>query len=323
MIKFRCPLCLLKLKLPDDVSDDYLTCPGCDSEIETPSPHYYNKEMIDKYEIDMLLGSGNAGEVYLARDAIMDKTVALKLLIDFGQIDSETQQRFLREAQTLSALEHPNIIKAINAGRYEQGFFIAMTYVDGYTIKGLLAKDSERFSEEYMLKVCYKIADAMEYAWETGAFIHRDIKPANIMICRNTENIYLTDLGLAKSVKSTVNITNPQLIVGSPYYMSPEQISASSIDFRSDIYSLGATLYHMAAGVPPFAGIPMEQIILKKHNTLPEDIKNICPGISNELERLIKFLMHINPDERPQSWAELKEYLKGTRSLPKVSTEEI
>ena len=320
MIKFRCPLCLLKLKLPDEISDDSLTCPGCENEFETPSPQYFNKEMVDKYEIDMLLGHGNAGEVYLAKDAIMDKTVALKLLIDFGQIDSETHQRFLREAQTLSALEHPNIIQAFNAGRYEHGFFIAMTYVDGYTLKGLLMKDYERFNEEYMLKVCYKVADAMEYAWEKGAFVHRDIKPANIMICRTTNNIYLTDLGLAKSVNSNVNITNPQLIVGSPFYMSPEQITASSVDFRSDIYSLGATLYHMACGVPPYHGMPMEQIILKKSTTLPEDIKNIKPDIPNELERLIKFLMQTDPGKRPQSWAELKEYLKGARSLPKLNS---
>ncbi|MCM8531864.1 MAG: serine/threonine protein kinase, partial [Lentisphaeraceae bacterium] len=285
MIKFRCPFCLLKLKLPDEISEDSLTCPACESDFETPSPQYFNKEMVDKYEIDMLLGHGNAGEVYLARDAIMDKTVALKLLIDFGQIDSETHQRFLREAQTLSALEHPNIIQAFNAGRYEHGFFIAMTYVDGFTVKSLLQKDSERFTEEFMLKICYKIADAMDYAWEKGAFVHRDIKPANVMICRSSNNIYLTDLGLAKSVNSSVNITNPQLIVGSPFYMSPEQITASTVDFRSDIYSLGATLYHMASGVPPYHGMTMDQIILKKHNTLPKDIKDVNEDISEGLER--------------------------------------
>ncbi len=316
MIKFRCPFCLLKLKLPDELSEDSLSCPGCDSEFEAPSPQYFNKEMVDKYEIDMLLGHGNAGEVYLARDVIMDKTVALKLLIDFGQIDTETHQRFLREAQTLSALEHPNIIQAINAGRYEHGFFIAMTYVDGYTLKNLLIKDPKRFTEEYMLKMCYKVADAMEYAWEKGAFVHRDIKPANIMICRTTDNIFLTDLGLAKSVNSNVNITNPQLIVGSPYYMSPEQITSSTIDFRSDIYSLGASLYHMAAGVPPYHGMPMDQIILKKSNTLPHDIKEIRPDIPKGLERLIKLLMQTEIDKRPQSWSELKEYLRGQKPLP-------
>lgn len=323
MIKFRCPFCLLKLKLPDEINDDSLNCPGCDNEFETPSPRYFNKEMVDKYEIDMLLGHGNAGEVYLAQDTIMDKTVALKLLIDYGQIDSETHQRFLREAQTLSALEHPNIIQAFNAGRYEHGFFIAMTYVDGFTVKSLLTNDFERFSEDYMLKICYKVADAMEYAWNKGAFVHRDIKPANIMICRSTDNIYLTDLGLAKSVNSTVNITSPQLIVGSPFYMSPEQITAAKVDFRSDIYSLGATLYHMACGVPPYYGMPMEQIILNKSKLPPKDISSIKPGISNALERLIKFLMQTDPGRRPQSWSEIKEYLKGSRALPHTVLESV
>ena len=319
MIKFRCPLCLLKLKTADDFSDDYLTCPGCEKELEVPSPHYDNGEMIDKYKIDMLLGQGNAGEVYLAQDVIMDKTVALKLLIDFGQIDNETHQRFLREAQTLSSLKHPNIIEAINAGRYENGFFIAMTYVDGYTVSSLMEKNPEKLlKEEFMLKLCYKVADAMDYAWEKGSFVHRDIKPANIMICRVTDNIYLTDLGLAKSVNSGVNITNPQFTVGSPFYMSPEQITEPAIDFRSDIYSLGATLYHMACGVAPFYKMPPDQIIMKKSSVLPVDIREIRPDIPKGLEKLVKFMMQKDPARRPKSWKEVKDYLKGAKPLPSL-----
>ena len=106
MIKFRCPLCLLKLKLSDDLSEDTVSCPGCSHEFDTPSPHYYNKEMIDKYEIDMLLGFGNAGEVYLARDVIMDKVVALKLLIDHGQVEQPMDQ-FILPVQIDACDENP------------------------------------------------------------------------------------------------------------------------------------------------------------------------------------------------------------------------
>jgi serine/threonine protein kinase, bacterial len=240
MIKFRCPLCLLKLKTADDFSDDYITCPACKNQLEVPSPHYDNGEMIDKYKIDMLLGQGNAGEVYLATDVLMKKTVALKLLIDYGQIDEETNQRFLREVQTLSALEHPNIIKAINAGRYEQGFFIAMSYVDGHTVESLMDKEPGKLLDEnFILKVCYKVAEAMDYAWNHSEIVHRDIKPANIMVCREAGTIYLTDLGLAKSFRNSLNITGAQFTLGSPFYMSPEQITEPEFDYRRDIYSLG------------------------------------------------------------------------------------
>lgn len=316
MIKFRCPLCLLKLKTADDFSDDHLTCPGCHNELEVPSPHYDFGDMIDKYKLDLLLGQGNAGEVYLATDSIMNKTVALKLLIDFGQIDDETQQRFVREAQTLSALEHPNIIKAINAGRYEQGFFIAMSYIDGHTVERLMEQADGLLEESLMLDVCNRVADAMEYAWNEGYFVHRDIKPANIMICRYTKNIYLTDLGLAKSTSNSINITDPQFTLGSPFYMSPEQITETNIDFRSDIYSLGATLYHMACGTPPYSERRPDQIVILKSHQEPKDIRLINPNISQKLENLVKFMMHSDLRQRPQSWKDLKNYLNETIAIP-------
>ena len=158
----------------------------------------------------------------------------------------------------------------------------------------------------------------MEYAWHKAALLHRDIKPANIMIDRNSGIIYLTDLGLAKSAKSSVNITNPQFTLGSPCYMSPEQIVSVKIDHRSDIYSLGATIYHLAAGQPPFHKMPPDQIILKKSTILPKDINKIRSDIPEKISKLVKFMMAHNPTDRPQTWSEVKEYATGNKPLPSL-----
>ena len=305
MIKFRCNNCLQKIKIPDDYADDYLNCPKCQKGLETPSPLYYNGEMIDKYEVDMLLGKGNNGEVYLARDTILDMEVALKILIDHGKVDEETKSRFLREVQTMAKIDHPNVVYAKNAGRFDKGFYIAMTYVNGFTLEDLL--DKKAVDIELIRKTCLVVASAMSAVWDQHKIIHRDIKPANIMCCKDSGSLSLTDLGLAKSLQSgNVDITSSDFVLGSPYYMSPEQVKSSDLDCRSDIYSLGATLYHLACGVPPFSRMTPYDILVKKtSHEPPADVLKINKTLPEGLVKLIRLMMRSDKNDRIQNWEEV------------------
>ncbi len=263
------------------------------AELEPNSP-LINKE-IGHYNIKKLLGKGGMGEVYLAQDSKLNRKVALKLLPPELTDEKDRLKRFVREAQAVSALNHPNILTIHEFGTEGNHHFIVMEFVEGVTLREKMAGGQMSINEA--LNVAVQVASALSAAHETG-IIHRDIKPDNIMIRRDGIAKVL-DFGLVKLTETNNNIhrtdsnaatrphfqTNPGALMGSANYMSPEQARSSDVDARTDIFSLGVVLYEMLAGQKPFVGdSPVETMnaIIKDE---PPDLAEINAKISPALKK--------------------------------------
>jgi serine/threonine protein kinase len=219
------------------------------------------------YELMEKLGGGAMGVVYKARQLSMDRIVAVKLLRNRLSKDPVYIKRFVQEAKLAAKLAHNHIVQAIDVGECNGFYYFVMEYVEGPTVAELLAKKG-RFSEKESLTIVLHVARALEHA-ASRKLIHRDIKPENIMITKEG-GAKLADLGLAReTTDKAAKVVESGLAIGTPYYISPEQARGrTDIDSRSDIYSLGATLYHMVTGQPPFSGVDPREVMLK-HLTDP------------------------------------------------------
>jgi serine/threonine-protein kinase len=220
---------------------------------------------LGRFEILSELGKGAMGVVYLAKDPSIGRLVAIKTIRASGgdEDDSESREfreRFMREAQTAGILSHPNIVTIYDVGEdTESGVsFIAMEYIEGKTIKSLLG-DVNQFPSDQIADIIGQVAEALDYAHRKG-IIHRDIKPANIMITTDGK-VKITDFGIAKVASS--NLTTTGQFLGTPNYMSPEQVTGASVDGRSDIFSLGVVLYEMLSRRKPFSGENLTTISYK------------------------------------------------------------
>ncbi|MBI3725029.1 serine/threonine protein kinase [bacterium] len=256
-------------------------------------------EPIKGYELMERLGTGAMGAVLKARKKDTGEVVALKILKPDLAKDMEFVQRFNREALAVQALNHPNIIRAVQVGRSGEYHFFAMEYVDGETASKII-KVRGKIGERLALSVVRQVASALEHAWK-HKIIHRDIKPDNIMITRTGE-AKLTDLGLARTVHQQSTLTITGVVMGSPAYISPEQATGEkNLDTRSDIYALGASLYHMLAGVVPYDGDSPLQVMLRHMNDPLPDVRQKEPGISEATRRIIFKMMAKRPESRFQS----------------------
>src|SRR5262249_44362207 len=220
---------------------------------------------LGRYEVLSELGKGAMGVVYLARDPVIGRMVAIKTIraSSMGDDDSESREfreRFIREAQTAGILSHPNIVTIHDIGEdaETQISFIAMEYIEGKTLKGLLLEKAA-FDSDQIADMIAQVAEAMDYAHRKG-IIHRDIKPANIIVTAD-EKVKITDFGIAKIASS--NLTTTGQFLGTPNYMSPEQVSGSPVDGRSDIFSLGVVLYELLTRRKPFSGENLTAISYK------------------------------------------------------------
>src|SRR5438477_6015695 len=223
-----------------------------------------------RYEIRSPIGAGGMGEVYLAHDAQLNRPVALKLLPVGVTQDADRLRRFQQEARATSALNHPNILTIYEIGEADGTHFIATEFIDGTTLRDLLAR--ERMKIDEVLDVSIQVASALAAAHEAG-IVHRDIKPENIML-RRDGIVKVLDFGLAKlteqprtatidtsaPTKALVN-TEPGMVMGTTHYMSPEQARGLETDARTDIWSLGCVLYELVAGRLPFAGQTTSDLI--------------------------------------------------------------
>ncbi len=255
----------------------------------------------DGFRIMRKLGQGGMGEVWLARQIAMDRDVALKILSPELSRDNEFVTRFIREVKTVGSLTHPNIITAYHAGSVKNTRYLAIAYIDGVVLENRLKIDGI-IPEIEALRIFRSIACALRYAWDGFQLIHRDIKPSNIMFTKDMQPM-LMDLGISKSVKDNSGLTMTGAIIGTPYYMSPEQArSDKNIDCRTDIYSLGATLYHMVTGSVPYDASSTVGVITKliSEPLPPPQGKN--PRLSETCAAFIELVMAKNPDQRPTDW---------------------
>ncbi|MBU2437952.1 MAG: serine/threonine protein kinase, partial [Acidobacteria bacterium] len=270
-------------------------------------------QKIGKYEILEILGKGAMGIVYKAQDPDIDREVAIKT-IHFeaayeGGEEEEARTRFMREAQAAGKLSHPNIVTIYDVGREERMTYIVMQLIKGISLQGIIA--SKRvFSTQEVSQLFTQLCDALDYAHKYG-IIHRDIKPANILIDDNGRP-FILDFGVARIGASTMTQTGKTL--GTPSYMSPEQVIGKKIDNRSDIFSLGVVLYELLTGRRPFEAENITTIIYKIINEEPpslSDVRKDAPaGFADILDRVLAK----KPEERYQTGGELVKDLKRLAS---------
>lgn len=268
---------------------------------------------LGKYQIKRELGKGAMGIVYEGLDPLIERTVAIKVIQKSLINESEAQEafsRFRREAQAAGRLTHPNIIAIYEYGEDNDSAFIAMELVQGRELKDYFSTQ-RRFDIGFCLGIMQQLLAALEYSHSKGV-VHRDIKPANIMITREGQ-VKIADFGIAKIESS--ELTQAGTVLGTPTYMSPEQIQGIAVDARSDLYSVGVLLYHLLTGERPFTGT-LTAIMHKVLNepATPPIVHNAA--LSEALNRLILKAMSKRPEERFQSAAEFWRALHQAAQAP-------
>lgn len=250
------------------------------------------------YRITGRIGRGGMGEVYEGFDETLQRRVAVKVLLPYLAEDPDFTERFLREARSAAALEHPAICAVYSAGRDGDRYFIAMQYIEGQTLASVLEQSSV-LPEPAALRVARTVASALAYAHGRGV-IHRDIKPENIMIDVSGK-VMVMDFGLAKKMGAGGRLTATGTFIGTPEYCSPEQCETRALDGRADIYSLGVVLYETLTGRVPFEAETPFALFKKIVNERPTPIRKLNPKVSAETETLVMRMLEKSPDARPQS----------------------
>jgi serine/threonine-protein kinase len=260
-----------------------------------------------RYELQSELGRGGMGKVWLARDVRLDRQVALKELAPRFAKDETFVSRFLTEARAAARLNHPAIVQIYDFGNDHTGYFLAMEYVNGVSL-GALLQQRGFLREAKAISLVRQACEALAVAHRAG-IVHRDVKPDNMMVT-SSGAFKMVDLGLAKRIDDDHSQTGTGMTMGSPYYISPEQIrSAKTIDHRTDIYSLGATLYHLTTGQLPYDGSSGPHIMSRHLTDELPDPKSHRPELSDGICRIIRAMMAKDPEERYQAVSVVEEDL--------------
>lgn len=309
-IFFSCTVCKAEIEADFTMCGDTAQCPACGSILLVPMPGIEKGMTMAGFVLEQKLGSGGMGEVWLANQTAMDRKVALKILSPGLTNDKEFVDRFMQEVKMSGKMEHPNIVTAFDAGMDKGVYYLATSYIDGVELGDKL-KIEKIIPEKEALKITLEIAEALRYAWEDFKILHRDIKPANIMLDKKG-SAKLMDMGISKSISEDHNLTMTGMIVGTPYYMSPEQaLSKPNLDFRADLYSLGATLYHMVTGEVPYDA-ETAVAILTKHITDPlPPPRETNPKLSEQCADLLEIMLAKNKNDRQKSWEDAIQDIKN------------
>jgi len=264
-----------------------------------------DEKTIAGYQIIEQVGQGGVGRVYRARQPMLDRTVALKVLAPHLAGDAAYVARFQREAAAAAQLNHPGIVTVYAAGQQEGTHYIAMEFVEGETLHNRLDRHG-RLEPAEAIAICVHLAEALRYAWDKARLVHRDIKPDNIFLS-TTGEVKLGDLGLARRVGGdSTHVTQHGTAWGTPHYMSPEQARGErELDCRSDIYSLGCTLYRMLTGRTPYDGADAMAVMTKHVHEPPPAILKVLPTCPMPVVFLLNKMLAKNPAARPQTYDEL------------------
>src|SRR3984893_9484798 len=306
-----CPMCMLRQALPDAVES--VEPPFEDTVTLTERFEHY--ELVkDEHGNPIELGRGAMGITYKAFDVDLQYAVTLKVISERYLGDESARLRFLREARAAASVRHPNVASVFHLGRTGQNYFYAMEFVEGETLENLI-KRSGRLEVKLALEIATQAAAGLA-AVHRQKLVHRDIKPSNIMVSveeGSTVTAKIIDLGLAKpapDAPAEAAISTPGVFAGTPEFASPEQFAGVGVDIRSDLYSLGATLWEMLSGHPPFRGSPPEVMYKHQHAALPlEQLRDVPQPVVVLLEMLLKK----DPARRFQSPGELLKAMPTIR----------
>ena len=271
---------------------------------------------LGRYEVIGELGQGAMGVVYKARDPLIDRIVAIKTInLSLAQEEmAEYEARFYQEARAAGRLNHPNIVTIYDVGKSGDIAYIAMEFLQGVELRDLL-RESGRLPVDQVLDMVAQVASGLAYAHE-HEIVHRDIKPSNIMIIRDG-HVKITDFGIARMASSAVR-TQTGMVLGSPKYMSPEQVLGKVIDTRSDIFSLGVMLYEMLTGVSPFMGENVNAIMFQTLNSVPVVPGKLNSDVPDMLNFIVAKALAKGRDDRYQHAEEFAADLRACRNtLPR------
>ena len=263
----------------------------------------------NRYEVERSVGRGGMAEVFLARDVLLDRPVVLKVLFPEFATDPSFVERFRREAQAAANLSHPNIVAVYDWGTLNNTYFIAMEYVAGTTLADLL-KEKGSLSPSQASDIALEVASALGFAHENGV-VHRDIKPGNILIS-NSGQVKVADFGIARALGAAVEdgLTQTGSVMGTATYLSPEQAQGAQPDPRSDLYSLGVTMYEMVAGKAPFVGDTPVAVTYQHVHAMPTPLHDLKADVSLDFEAIVAKCMAKPPKRRYESASALRDDIR-------------
>ena len=272
---------------------------------------------VGRYRLDALLGSGAMGEVYRAYDPVIERAVAIKIVrpeLISGATSEQWLQRFRREARAAGRRFHPNIIAILDFGEDDGVPFFAMEYVEGRSLDAVL-NNSGPLEPGPSIAIITQVLSALGFAHENG-IVHRDVKPSNIMVL-NDGNVKVADFGIARIDTSEFTIVGD--LLGTPAYMSPEQLSGSTVDKRSDLFAVGVIFFEMLTSVKPFRGKSLTEIISFMEKRGPEDIRALNPHVPDAMKRVIIKALAFDPTARYGDAAEFSRAVASAMLLPNPS----
>src|SRR5213079_704083 len=299
-----CPACGTAIDTTDAEPLARVACPRCGEKMRV-------ERTFDHFVLLDTLGLGGMGTVYKARDTLLDRLVALKLLRKDLVGDKDHTSRLREEARVAASVNHPNVIQVFSSGTDHGQFYVVMELVDYGTLDDLIEKRN-RLPEEQVLQSGIQVAKGLRAAYRKG-LIHRDVKPANILFV-DEHTAKISDFGLAGV--ATQRLERDSVIWGTPQYVAPERLNNETEDFRSDIYSLGATLFHAVAGKASIEGETNSAAALLELKQRPFDLQALAPDVSTATARVLQRMIAAEPARRFSSYDELvAELERAQRAL--------
>lgn len=310
-MRFQCPVCHKLVAVNESQMGFLVECGHCNEEVMVPSSRLSAGSVIADFVILKEIGRGGMGVVYLAHQISLDRPAALKILQDSFGMDAEFVVNFIKEARLAAKLNHPHIVQAYAVGEDEGIFYFAMEYIDGETMKQVLQREKVIQVEQAVLLV-QQVAEALDCAWKEQKLVHRDIKPDNIMLTKKNQ-AKLADLGLSMIANDLNKDDDSDEVMGTPQYISPEQLTGAPVDVRSDIYSLGATFYQFVTGRFPFEGRNATEIARKHLDATLVPPIQVNSQIPEVVSQIICKMMKKNANDRYQDAETLVEDLRMFR----------
>src|SRR4051794_38961249 len=261
----------------------------------------------DRYELEELVGKGGMSSVYRAKDRLLERTVAIKMLHEHYSRDDDYVERFRREARAAARLSHPNIVTVIDRGEADGRQFIVFEYIDGQNLKQLVESQG-RLPVRTALELGIEIGRALAFAHESG-LVHRDVKPQNVLL--GNGDVKVTDFGIAYSGDVKQGLTQTGTVLGTSDYIAPEQASGRPVSELSDVYSLGVVVYELLAGEPPYKGESFLAVAMQHVNDPVPSIADVRPDVPLRLDAALRRAMEKAPEDRFESMSAFVDELEA------------